>query len=107
MCLQALIHSNEHLINEVSELKAQHALDAAAFQKNFDELAAELARTRALATPLPTDGAKPRLSTTSAAGAPGQRAPSPRQTASADPKKASAVMGVRRPPPVSVKGKEN
>ena len=104
MCLQALIHSNEHLINEVSELKAQHALDAAAFQKNFDELAAELARTRALATPLPTDGAKPHLSTTSAAG---QRAPSPRQTASADPKKASAVMGVRRPPPVSVKGKEN
>jgi hypothetical protein len=42
----------EHLLREVSELKAQHAAETAAFQRNFDELAAEVARRRAV-TALP------------------------------------------------------
>ena len=44
---QALISSNEHLLGEIADLKARHALEVSTFQANFDELAAELARTRA------------------------------------------------------------
>ena len=50
----ALIASNEQLIGEAREVAARHELEAAEFQRNFDELAAEIARMRAAAEGAPT-----------------------------------------------------
>ena len=91
----ALIASNEHLLAENAALKSQHAREAQAFQRNFDELAAELARQRAVA-------ALPIAARASASGA----------AAVGDlavPKKAAAAAahaGLQKRVP-GVKGKEN
>ena len=45
----ALVASNEHHRTEIEELKLAHALEVAAFEANFDELAAELAQLRNVA----------------------------------------------------------
>ena len=42
----ALVASNEHHRSEIDELKRSHALEVAAFEANFAELAAELAQLR-------------------------------------------------------------
>ena len=45
----ALIASNEQLLSEAREVASRHELEAAEFQRNFDELAAEIVRMRAAA----------------------------------------------------------
>jgi chromosome segregation ATPase len=44
----ALIASNEHLLGEVEQQKAQHALEVDAFRKNFAEVTSQLQRERAM-----------------------------------------------------------
>eukprot|EP00326_Haptolina_ericina_P023604 CAMPEP_0181177496 /NCGR_PEP_ID=MMETSP1096-20121128/5191_1 /TAXON_ID=156174 ORGANISM="Chrysochromulina ericina, Strain CCMP281" /NCGR_SAMPLE_ID=MMETSP1096 /ASSEMBLY_ACC=CAM_ASM_000453 /LENGTH=98 /DNA_ID=CAMNT_0023265649 /DNA_START=3 /DNA_END=299 /DNA_ORIENTATION=+ len=38
----ALVSSNTHLLAELQELKKQHAFEVEQFQRNFDEISAEL-----------------------------------------------------------------
>ena len=154
---EALINSNEHLLQQVGELKAQHQLEVCmqyllltflphfpstsplplplpssphfhcpphhpsltatwqvhACKLNFDELAAELARTRALAATAPGAVSTAPGGVIAASGGGGSAAGKPhlaaygygqpRATADTGAKKAAVL---KRPPAI-IKGKEN